>query len=125
MEDLSTKLTQLLNDPEGMKQLQSMAQGLMGEGGLDLSALMPQQQEKPVMPDVSGLMGGISPDQMGMMMKLMSAFNSTKEDDRTRLLMALRPHLTDKRQQRVDQAVKLLKLASVLPLISESGIFRL
>lgn len=125
MEDLSTKLTQLLNDPEGMKQLQSMAQGLMGEGGLDLSALMPQQQEKPVMPDISGLMGGISPDQMGMMMKLMSAFNSTKEDDRTRLLMALRPHLTDKRQQRVDQAVKLLKLASVLPLISESGIFRL
>lgn len=125
MEDLSTKLTQLLNDPEGMKQLQSMAQGLMGEGGLDLSALMPQVQEKPVMPDISGLMGGVSPDQMGMMMKLMSAFNSTKEDDRTRLLMALRPHLTDKRQQRVDQAVKLLKLASVLPLISESGIFRL
>ena len=125
MEDLSTKLTQLLNDPEGMKQLQSMAQGLMGEGGLDLSALIPQQQEKPAMPDISGLMGGISPDQMGMMMKLMSAFNSTKEDDRTRLLMALRPHLTDKRQQRVDQAVKLLKLASVLPLISESGIFRL
>ena len=125
MEDLSTKLTQLLNDPEGMKQLQSMAQGLMGEGGLDLSALMPQVQEKPVMPDISELMGGISPDQMGMMMKLMSAFNSTKEDDRTRLLMALRPHLTDKRQQRVDQAVKLLKLASVLPLISESGIFRL
>lgn len=125
MEDLSTKLTQLLNDPEGMKQLQSMAQELMGEGGLDLSALMPQQQEKPVMPDISGLMGGVSPDQINMMMKLMSAFNSTKEDDRTRLLMALRPHLTDKRQQRVDQAVKLLKLASVLPLISESGIFRL
>ena len=125
MEDLSTKLTQLLNDPEGMKQLQSMAQGLMGEGGLDLSALMPQEQEKPAMPNISGLMGGISPDQMGMMMKLMSAFNSTKEDDRTRLLMALRPHLTDKRQQRVDQAVKLLKLASVLPLISESGMFRL
>ena len=125
MEDLSTKLTQLLNDPEGMKQLQSMAQGLMGEGGLDLSALMPQQQEKPVIPDIGGLMGDISPDQMGMMMKLMSAFNSTKEDDRTRLLMALRPHLTDKRQQRVDQAVKLLKLASILPLISESGIFKL
>lgn len=125
MEDLSTKLTQLLNDPEGMKQLQSMAQGLMGEGGLNLSALIPQEQEKPAMPDISGLMGGVSPDQMSMMMKLMSAFNSTKEDDRTRLLMALRPHLTDKRQQRVDQAVKLLKLASVLPLISESGIFRL
>ena len=125
MEDLSTKLTQLLNDPEGMKQLQSMAQGLMGEGGLDLSALVPKEQEKPVMPDISGLMGGVSPDQINMMMKLMSAFNSTKEDDRTRLLMALRPHLTDKRQQRVDQAVKLLKLASILPLISESGIFKL
>ena len=125
MEDLSAKLTQLLNDPEGMKQLQSMAQGLMGEGGFDLSSLMPQEQPKPSIPDISGLMGGVSPDQINMMMKLMSAFNSTKEDDRTRLLMALRPHLTDKRKQRVDQAVKLLKLASVLPLINESGIFRL
>ena len=125
MEDLSAKLTQLLNDPEGMKQLQSMAQGLMGEGGLDLSSLMPQEQPKQSVPDISGLMGGVSPDQINMMMKLMSAFNSTKEDDRTRLLMALRPHLTDKRKQRVDQAVKLLKLASVLPLINESGIFRL
>ncbi len=125
MEDLSAKLTQLLNDPEGMKQLQSMAQGLMGEGGLDLSSLMPQEQPKQSIPDISGLMSGVSPDQINMMMKLMSAFNSTKEDDRTRLLMALRPHLTDKRKQRVDQAVKLLKLASVLPLINESGIFRL
>ena len=125
MEDLSAKLTQLLNDPEGMKQLQSMAQGLMGEGGFDLSSLMPQEQPKQTIPDISGLMGGVSPDQINMMMKLMSAFNSTKEDDRTRLLMALRPHLTDKRKQRVDQAVKLLKLASVLPLINESGIFRL
>lgn len=125
MEDLSAKLTQLLNDPDGMKQLQSMAQGLLGEGGLDISALMPQEETKPAMPDLSGMMGGISPDQINMMMKLMSAFNSTKDDDRTRLLMALRPHLSDKRKERVDQAVKLLKLASVLPLISESGIFKL
>lgn len=125
MEDLSAKLTQLLNDPDGMKQLQSMAQGLLGEGGLDISALMPQEETKPTMPDLSGMMGGISPDQINMMMKLMSAFNSTKDDDRTRLLMALRPHLSDKRKERVDQAVKLLKLASVLPLISESGIFKL
>lgn len=125
MEDLSAKLTQLLNDPDGMKQLQSMAQGLLGEGGLDISALMPQEETKPAMPDLSGMMGGISPDQINMMMKLMSAFNSTKDDDRTRLLMALRPHLSDKRKERVDQAVKLLKLASVLPLISESGIIKL
>lgn len=125
MEDLSAKLTQLLNDPDGMKQLQSMAQGLLGEGGLDISALMPQEETKPAMPDLSGMMGGISPDQINMMVKLMSAFNSTKDDDRTRLLMALRPHLSDKRKERVDQAVKLLKLASVLPLISESGIFKL
>ncbi len=125
MEDLSAKLTQLLNDPEGMKQLQSMAQGLLGEGGLDISALMPKEETMPVMPDLSGLTGGISPDQLNMMMKLMSAFNSTKDDDRTRLLMALRPHLSDKRKERVDHAIKLLKLASVLPLISESGIFKL
>lgn len=125
MEDLSAKLTQLLNDPDGMKQLQSMAQGLLGEGGLDISALMPQEETKSAMPDLSGMMGGISPDQINMMMKLMSAFNRTKDDDRTRLLMALRPHLSDKRKERVDQAVKLLKLASVLPLISESGIFKL
>lgn len=125
MEDLSAKLTQLLNDPEGMKQIQTMAQELMGENGADLSALIPKGEQKPAVPNLSEMLSGISPDQVNMMMKLMTAFKSTKEDERTKLLMALRPHLSEKRRQRVDRAIQLLKLASVLPLINESGIFKL
>ena len=125
MEDLSAKLTQLLNDPEGMKQIQTMAQELMGENGADLSGLIPKGEQKPAVPNLSEMLSGISPDQVNMMMKLMTAFKSTKEDERTKLLMALRPHLSEKRRQRVDRAIQLLKLASVLPLINESGIFKL
>ena len=30
MDDIAEKLTQLLNDPAGMEQIRSMAEGLMG-----------------------------------------------------------------------------------------------
>ena len=56
-------------------------------------------------------------------MKLMSAMKNDQDDDRTRLLLSLKPHLSQERQQRVDQAVKLLKLITLLPLIRESGLF--
>ncbi len=124
MEDLSAKLTQLLSDPDGMKQIQTMAQGLFGDNGPDLSSLLNKPEPELQAPNFTGMMDGISPEQIGTMMKLFNAFNSTKDDDRTRLLTALRPHLSDKRRTRLDHAVKLLKLTSVLPLISESGIFK-
>lgn len=56
---------------------------------------------------------------------MVSALKSKGDDDRTRLLLALRPHLSEERRPRVDRAVKLLKLASVLPLLQETDLLKL
>ena len=44
------------------------------------------------------------------------------EDSNTQLLMALRPHLKVERQERVDRAVKLMKLIAVWNAAKESGL---
>lgn len=65
---------------------------------------------------------GLSPAQLAGMVKMVSALNSRKEDDRTRLLLALRPHLSPEKRERIDKAVKFLKIMDILPLIRGSGI---
>lgn len=65
---------------------------------------------------------GLSPAQLAGMVKMVSALNSRKEDDRTRLLQALRPHLSPEKRDRVDKAVKFLKIMDILPLIRGAGI---
>ncbi len=60
---------------------------------------------------------------IGAIAKILKALNSNVCDDRAALLNALKPHLCEKRRQRVDKAVKMLRLVSLLPLLREQGIF--
>lgn len=123
MDDIADKLTQLLNDPAGMEQIRSMAEGLLGH--VPQASPPPEAAPAPPLGDLSDLMQGIRPEQLGSLMKMARALGAARDDDRTRLLLALRPHLSPKRQEKVDQAVKLLKLSSLLPMIGESGLFSL
>ncbi len=101
--NLADKLSEILNDPEGMAKIQSMAQSLLGEG---------EQQNAVESPTLA---------EGAAITQMLSALKNSGGDDRSRLLLALRPHLSDERRERVDKAVKLLRLASVLPLLQESG----
>lgn len=56
-------------------------------------------------------------------MKLMEAFSKLNSGDKnTELLLALKPHLRDENRAKVDRAIKLMKLMSVLMLLRESGL---
>jgi len=44
-------------------------------------------------------------------------------DKNTQLLLALKPHFGEKRQAKVDQAISMMRLFSMLPMLQESGIF--
>lgn len=46
----------------------------------------------------------------------------SKDDKNTLLLKALRPHLSDKRKPKVDDALKILRLIELLPLLKQSGL---
>lgn len=89
--------------------------------------------------DLSGLagmlgMGGAGPGgaadsgmpaiDMNMILKLQQVFKSMNVNDKnTQLLMALKPHFGEKRRGKVDQAISMMRLFSMLPALKESGIF--
>ena len=44
-----------------------------------------------------------------------------QEDDSTRLLQALRPMLSEARRAKIDEAVRILQLMRLLPMLKELG----
>ncbi len=108
MDGISARLASLLDNPEEMEKIKNVAESFLG-----------QSAEAAPNP----LAGGLGAGDMETIMQLGRLLQSDTEDNRTRLLMALRPLLSEKRQDRVDRAVKLLRIASVWPLLSKSGLF--
>lgn len=58
------------------------------------------------------------------MQSVLSALNSTQDDDRSRLLLSIRPFLSEEKQSHVDSAIKLLKIASILKLLEGLDLFK-
>lgn len=116
----------LLNQNSGTPSAQNQQNS---SGGFDLSALSallgqagnPQQGQAPPENAGGGLdLGGLD---IGTLMKLQSVMGSMKRDDKnTQLIRALRPHLKEERQHRVDEAIRLMQLISMLPALRESGL---
>ena len=111
MEDFREQLSALLENPEGMKMLSDLAGSFMNsEKEPAQSAPTPELN----LPD-------IPLEKLEMFMKIGGALSSDCDDDRSRLLLALKPHLSPERQAKVDKTIKLLKLIEILPLLRESG----
>ncbi|MGN1340182.1 MAG: hypothetical protein ACI4WS_07805 [Oscillospiraceae bacterium] len=68
-----------------------------------------------------GLFSGLDFNTIAKAASLMSAMGTQNDDER--LLLALKPLLREENQAKVDTAIKLLKLVSLLPLLRESGLF--
>ncbi len=119
MEDIQGKLSELLSDPEGMNKIKTIAESLFKSDDAKNSPT-PEPDSSPS--------GGFSlPDgfDISKIMGLMSVFNSNHNDRRSDLLLALKPHLSAERRERVDKAVKLLKIVSLLPVLKEQGLLDL
>lgn len=120
MDDLSEKLAELLNDPDSMNRVRQMAESLLGEQ----AAPEPQQQSN----DFSGLLNGagmLNGDELRSVMSIISRLKSAGNDSRSQLLTALKPHLSEPRREKVDTAIKILKLIELFPYIKESGLLKL
>lgn len=113
MDDTMEKIGKLLSDEESMKQLSELAQLLMNNNS---DENVPEEKncengENVNMPDISKIL---------QLTELMGTFSQS--DRNTELLLALKPHLKEERQQRVDKAVKMLKLLAVWNVAKESGL---
>ena len=110
MDDINRKLEDILNDPESMNKVRQMAQSLLGEEESEESTNGSENQSIVNSADIGRIMG------------ILGKIENKGTDNRTKLLLALKPHLTGKRREKVDSAIKLLKLIEALPLLKQAGI---
>lgn len=123
MDDLAQKLTELLDSPEGLEKMKGMAEMLLGSADPAPAPTEPSPPPKAAAPAVTPF-PGLAPNELQTMMRMAKAFQSIpKEDSRTNLLLALKPHLSEPRQAKVDEAIKLLKVVSMMPILREQGLF--
>ena len=108
-DNIAEKISQILSDPEGMERIKKMAEGIMSDGG---NTAVQETLNMPSATDMSAIMNAVN------MLK------SGNDDRRVKLLVALRPYLSEERKPRLDRAIKLIKLYSVMPLLKDTDIFK-
>lgn len=115
MDDLSEKLAGILNDPESMERVRRMAENILGENS-------EKQNETSPIGDIGGMLGA---EDMQSIIAIISRLKNSGNDPRSQLLNALKPHLSEPRREKVDTAIKILKILELLPLMKESGLLKL
>ncbi len=103
--DISEILSSLT--PEDMENLRSAAASIMG----NTHSEQPKEQKSDNL---------FPPDMMKILGSLGNNFNA--KDNRTALIEALRPMLSEPRRQKADEAIKILRLINLIPLLRESGL---
>ncbi len=125
MDDIFGKMQELLSDPESMKQISELAQMLKQETTDAGSEPAPSAGEAPEEKEVSQKKADGFPFDPSMLLQFGQILNaSQKSDKNTELLLALRPHLRQERQEKVDRAVKLLRLLAVWNLLKDNGLLQ-
>ena len=110
MDDLSQKLGSILNDPDSMNRIRQMAENILGE----------EQNNTPAAQNgISEMLGA---EELGKVMSIISKLKSGANDPRSNLLSALKPHLSEPKRDKVDTAIKILKIIELLPLIKDTGL---
>lgn len=126
MSDLTSQINQILSNPEMMEQIKSLS-GLFGQSaaaqgsGGDFSALE-NIQSKPQQSPLD-LMGA---DGLQTAMKFMPILTELRKDDETtQLLRAIKPFLSSQRQEKLEEAVRLLRIIRILPMLKNQGLMNL
>lgn len=100
MAELEDMINSVLNDPEQMNMISSLAKNLMG------SEAPPEQKSAP------GLPNGLDPKMLGRIQRLMGGMDQ-KPGESEALLRAMQPYLSEKRRLKMDKALKLARLAKL------------
>ena len=118
MDDINKAISDILGSEEGRKNLQSVASMLGMELPQNIVPASPNPNPPQQQQQQAGL-AGLDPQAIVKISQLMQRMNS--DDDNTRLLKALRPHIHN--QKKLNEAIRILQLLSLLPALRESGMF--
>ncbi len=113
----------LLNSlsPQDIENIKSVAADFLGNSKSPEKDT-PKPQTTASLPDLSTLSNLNMPDlsQISALLPILNAFNS--HDSRIDFIEALKPLLSEGKRQKADEAMKLVRLMSVIPLLRERGI---
>lgn len=110
--------------PEDMASLQSMADAMFG-GSMPTPNQTPPQQatqnhsagEKPKQGAGPDLFSGMNPEMFQTISQIMQAMQ--KKDNRSDLIQALKPFLGQDRRKRADQALQMIRMMEMLPMLQQ------
>lgn len=130
MSDLTSQINQVLSNPEMLEQIKALS-GLLGQSSAPQgvpkefsnsdSSNVNVPQPKPQSP--LDLLGA---DGLQTAMRFMPILSELKKDDETtQLLRAIKPFLSPPRQDKLEEAVRLLRIIRILPLLKNQGLMNL
>lgn len=99
---------------EDMDMLKNMAQSLFSSGEQDASV-----REKPAQNENPFSSFNIDFETLGRIMSLMERLRSQPQNPGCKLLLSLKPMLSESRRGKIDEAVRMMALLSFLPIIDE------
>ena len=104
--DISEILSSLTDDD--IRQLKNAANSIFGQDS---------QEKQNTKSDSSNLFNA---DLLGNIGKIGNAVSH--DDERTALIKALKPLLSESRQQKADEVIKILRIIQLIPLLKNSGL---
>lgn len=114
MDDVMGKIGDLLSDEESVRQLSELAEMFKTEMNEDSGGEAAESSDE----DKSD-----EPTDMSGFLKIAGMVSSMNRSDKnTELLLALKPHLREDKQKKIDKAVKLLKLIALWETAKENGL---
>lgn len=125
MADFEEQLNAILSSPESMQQVAQLAQMLSNQNApaaLDAAGAEPQHASDSALQSetspaggfdlsaLSSLLGGFDGKTLSHFLPLLQELSSSRSDERTQLLYALKPFLRPERREKVDTALRLARL---------------
>ena len=122
MDDLASKINEIMSDPEKMKEIQNLGRMM----GLNTDNSSPTPPPKKVQPTPkqnvqTNDFGRIDPSIISRLAPILTSVN--REDDTTRLLDAMAPFLSAERREKLEKIKKMLVIIRLLPNIKNLGLF--
>lgn len=123
------KVQEMLSDPESLKQIQELADMLNSEvnnsqpvkevNEISTNSVPNNFQSSDTQSNNDNSNNGLD---FSKVFQLMQLFNSTSNSKDTTLLLAIKPYLTNERQNKVDKAIKLMKAYDIFITAKNSGL---
>lgn len=121
--DINSILSSLSS--EDIENLKKTAAEVLGNmGGKQEQPREKFPPEKPKAPDIGlNALGDLGMPDLSQLTQLLPIFQALNtKDERMDFINALRPLLSDDKKKKADEAMKLVRLLSVIPLLKERGL---